>query len=127
MDKMIVAEINGKKRYLHYSIECLFAVNEKYGSVQTALEILQKDNRESFEAVRYLAALMANDAELCRRAEGFTAEEMISENDIPLRMSPGKYALLMDAVCEAIAEGYRQEQEDEDEETDLGLAELRKK
>ena len=69
MDTMIHAVINNKVYPLHYSIEVMFAVNEKYGSIQNALEILERDGRDSFDMLRYLAVAMQNDAELCRRAE----------------------------------------------------------
>lgn len=127
MDNMISAVINSKTKPLHYSIEVMFAVNEKYGSVQNALELLQHDNKEGFEAARFLAVAMANDAELCRRAEGYDHAEMLDEKDLSLRMKPAAYVALRNAICQTITEGYRQEQKEDDEETDLGLLELRKK
>lgn len=127
MDMMIHAVINGKPRPLHYSIEVMFAVNDKFGSLQKAFEELERDDREGFEAVRFLGAAMANDAELCRRAEGADPHPMIKEEEISLRMRPLEYAALKQAICDAITAGYKQEQSDEKEEVDLGLIELQKK
>ena len=42
MDTMISAYVGGKVRYLHYSVEVMFAVNEKYSSVQQMLDGNQK-------------------------------------------------------------------------------------
>lgn len=127
MDTMIQAPINGKARYLHYSVEVMFAVNEKYGSIQNALEILERDTREGFEVLRFLSVAMANDAELCRRAEGYDHLPMLEENDISLRMKPVVYLALKMAISQTVGLGYKQELKSEDGEVDLGLLELQKK
>lgn len=127
MDTMIHAVINNKVYPLHYSIEVMFAVNEKYGSIQNALEILERDGRDSFDMLRYLAVAMQNDAELCRRAEGYDHAPMLEEKEISIRMKPAAYLALKMAVSQAVSAGYKQEQKSEDEEVDLGLLELSKK
>lgn len=127
MDAMIHAVINNKIYPLHYSIEVMFAVNEEYGSIQNALEILEKDGRDSFDVLRFLTVAMANDAELCRRAEGYEPAPMIEESEISPRMKPVEYLALKLAVSQAVNLAYRQEQKSEDEEVDLGLIELQKK
>lgn len=128
MDTMINAVINGKIMPLHYSVEVMFAVNDKYGSVQAALDVLQCDNKEGFDCLRFLAVTMANDAELCRRAEGYDSAPMIELKDLSIRMKPAVYMLLKEAVSQAITLGYTQELgDDENKETDLGLLELQKK
>lgn len=128
MDAMISAVINGKIRPLHYSVEVMFEINRLYGSVQDALELLQKQDREGFACLRQLVVMMANDAELCRRAEGYDKRDMLSETDITTRIRPGVHLHLIDAVMQAITLGYKQETANESEtETDLGLLELQKK
>lgn len=126
MDKMVYANINGKERPLHYSIEVMFEVNEKYGSVTDVIELLSKDNKDGFECLKTLTVLMANDAELCRRAEGYDKEELLKPKDINIQMKPIEYLTLKNAVAQAIEQGYKQEIPD-DSETDLGLLELGKK
>lgn len=128
MDAMINAVINGKIRPLHYSVEVMFEINRLYGSVQEALELLQRQDREGFKCLRNLVVMMANDAELCRRAEGYDKNEMLSEDDITTRIKPSAHLHLIDAVMQAITLGYKQEITGEEEtETDLGLLELQKK
>jgi hypothetical protein len=85
------------------------------------------DGKEAFEVLRVLATAMVNDAELCRRAEGYPQGEMISEDMISVRMSPAVYLALKLAVSQAVNLGYKQELADENAELDLGLLELRKK
>ena len=128
MDAMINAIINGKIRPLHYSVEVMFEINRLYGSVQEALELLQRQDREGFKCLRNLVVMMANDAELCRRAEGYDKSEMLSEDDITTRIKPSSHLHLIDAVMQTITLGYKQEITGEEEtETDLGLLELQKK
>jgi hypothetical protein len=128
MDVMINAVINGKIRPLHYSVEVMFEINRLYGSVQEALELLQRQDREGFKCLRQLVVMMANDAELCRRAEGYDKSEMLSEDDITTRIKPSAHLHLIDAVMQTITLGYKQEITGEEEtETDLGLLELQKK
>lgn len=127
MDTMVRAFIKGKFRPLHYSMDVMFHVNEKFNSLHEAMELLEQDNREGFDTLRTLAVLMANDAELCRRDEGYEHNEIIGEKDISIRLTPGAFVALKQAVVDAITMGYKQEQEDENEEIDLGLLELQKK
>lgn len=128
MDRMTTAEINGVKRCLNYSVAVMFDMVDKFGNIRAALDVLGGENKESFEAVRWFAVKMANDAELCRRDAGYDSQPMLSEDDISLRMSPLDYALLKEAVVNAISLGYAQETvSNGKKEIDLGLEELRAK
>lgn len=127
MDRIVKAMIKGQERALNYSVEVMFAMMEKYGSIKTALELMEKNDKEGFEAVRWFAVAMANDGELCRREEGQEPLPMVKEKDVSIRMKPLEYKALREAVTEAIVLGYQREAEDPEEETDLGLAELEAK
>lgn len=128
MDRMIYAVINGKERPLNYSIEVMFNMADKFGSIREALELIDKPTLSAFEAVRWFAVQMANDAELCRRQEGYDAQEMVREEDISPRIRPVDYEALRGAVIDAITLGYKREiPKDENEEIDVGLEELREK
>lgn len=126
MDHMITAEINGEERLLNYSIEVMFKVNDKFGGVNNALDAIEKDTRECVENVLWLLTELANDGELCRRSAGYDHKQMLSPEDISMRMSPLEYLLLKEKVIQAIFAGYGKETENE-EEVDLGLAELNEK
>ena len=126
MDKMITTKIGGKTRFLNYSVAVMFDMHDKFGTIQDALDLIAQDGRKSFEAVKWFAVQMANDAELCRRDEGYKPAPMTKESDISIRMSPLDYEELKSAVIDAITLGYHRETKNEDE-TDLGLAELQRK
>lgn len=128
MDNMVKTIINGEERELNYSIEVMFDMRDKYESIQKALEIIAEDTRDSYDAVRWFAVKMANDAELCRRDAGYDPRAMLSEKDVSLRMSPLEYEVLKGAVVDAITRGYRREtSESKEKDVDLGLEELRAK
>lgn len=127
MDKMIPVVIAGRERLLNYSIEVMFDVNEKFGSVNTLLDLMQQNTRDGFEATKWLVLRMANDGELCRRAEGYDAVPMLTNDDIPTRIRPIDFAELVAAATDAVRLGYQRENQDEDQEIDIGLEELNAK
>lgn len=128
MNRMIKTVINGKERYLNYSIEIMFEVERKYGGVNNALNLIEAENAEAFDAVRWFAVKMANDGELCRRSEGYDHCPMLEMDDITARMHPLEYSELKGAVVKAIIAGYEREVADDDtKEIDIGLAELNEK
>lgn len=128
MDYLIPAVINGQTRYLNYSMEILFKVNERFGGVSKALDLIENDTPEGVDAVRWFAVELANDGELCRREAGYDHMPMLELDDVSLRMRPIEYMALKNTVVAAIYAGYRKDlPKDESEEVDLGLAELREK
>lgn len=127
MDRMVTADIGGKTVYLNYSVSVMFDMVDKYGSIQTALETIAKDNTAGLEAVQWFAVQMANDGELCRRELGYDKGEMLTNADISSHMHPLEYGELKAAVVQAITAGYRREVTPENDEIDLGLAELNAK
>lgn len=127
MEAMTSVPIGGKTYFLHYSVAVLFDVVDTYGSIQAALEQLANDDRKAFETVRWFLIKMAEDAELARRAAGYSPEPMLQEEALTMQMSPYAFETLRAAVIAAIEKGYAREVEDKDEEVDVGLAELRAK
>lgn len=127
MDRMTKAVIGGYVRPLNYSVSVMFDMMDKYGNIQKALDVLQNDTRDSFDAVRWFAVKMANDAELYFREAGYDPLPFVTDNDIPKTMAPIDYADLRSAVVDAISAGYQRDVKDENEEVDIGLAELRAK
>lgn len=127
MDRMITAHINGEDRQLNYSIEVMFAMTDKYGNITKALDIIQSGGKDGFEAVRWFAVQMANDAELARRESGLAPKPMLTLDAITSHIRPIDFEILTAGVVEAISLGYKREVIPEDEEVDLGLAELQAK
>ena len=95
--------------------------------IAKALDIIQAGGKDGFEAVRWFAVQMANDAELGRRESGHDPKPMLTLDAITPRIRPIDFEILTANVVEAISLGYRREVVPEDEEVDLGLAELQAK
>lgn len=113
---------------LNYSIEVMFDMRDKWKTINDALDALGSNNeREAFEALRWWVIRLVNDAELCRREEGYDPQPMLTEKDITPRMRPIEYEQLRSAVVDAITIGYGREVDTDEEEVDLGLAELNAK
>lgn len=128
MDRTVTTTIAGVERQLCYSVSVMFDMADKYGNIQKALDIIQESNLEAFDAVRWFAMKMANEAELCRREAGYDHLPMITEKDVSKYMSPIEFADLREAVVNAISAGYRREIDGNgNEERDLGLEELNAK
>ena len=128
MDYLIPAIINGQERFLNYSIEIMFKVNEKFGGVNKALDAVAADTPDGVDAVRWFAVELANDGELCRREAGYDPQPMLKLEELSMRMRPIEYASLKASVVKAIFAGYKKDlPQDENQEVDLGLAELNEK
>lgn len=129
MDRMTSATIGDKKVFFNFSMAVMFDMMDKFKSLECALNAVESDNRDGYEAVIWFAVHMAEDAELCRRNLGYSPKTFLSEDDISLRkLRPLEYAELREAVVNAITLGYNRELPGaEDEERDLGLEELQAK
>lgn len=127
MDRMTKITINGIERCLNFSIEIMFDVNDKFGGVQSLLDVLTKKDREAIAAVRWCAVRLINDGELCRRESGYDPLPMMNEKDISARMNPADFETVRAAVVAAITAGFKREVTAENEERDLGLEELNAK
>ena len=128
MDKMVLAEINGRQYPLHYSVDVMFEALDRFKDINTALDVISGDGIAAFEATQWLAVKLANDGELCRREAGYEPVAMLQASDITTRMTPIAFAALKSAVVDAILVGYGREVSDETgQERDLGLEELEAK
>ena len=105
-------ELAGRERYLCFTVEAMFQIEERFGGAQ------------GFEAACGAAAILAEQGELCRRSMGYEPEPLCSAEDIAATMAPTDLARLKLAVVSAITLGYGREINPENDEVDLGLSEL---
>ena len=128
MDPHVEFDYRGRRVTLLYSMDVLFDASEKFGTVRDMLDLLGRESREGVEAVRWLILRMAHEGELARRENGETPQPDLPADWIPVRIRPAEYLLLRDACMQAVEQGYRrEEQDDEETEIDEGLAELQAK
>lgn len=123
MNKII---LNGKEYPLLFNGTAMFAVKDVFGEDNVITAI--KDNTpDAFASACKAAAILAEQGELLRRWEGYEPQEILTEKELLLTITPLGIVPLKNAVIEAVAAGYRRDIADENEEIDLGLEELNKK
>lgn len=129
MDKIVKTTFKGRCLYLNFSLEVMFDLIEKYGSVPAAIDKIEEDKPESVLVLNDIVRRLAIDGELCRRSYGYDHGEILEEDIIPdLRdCYPFEYVELKDAVMKAFMGGYNRETRDEASEVDTGLQKLNEK
>lgn len=129
---MTRVEFNGEVRYLLYSVGVMMDVNKKYGALDALLDLLGIDpiTPECFAAFAWTFARMVNEGEMKIDQDGFHALDLITEEDVysATTMTIIEHARLTQAVIDEISLAYKHEYTDEEkQEIDIGLAEIRKK
>ena len=124
--KVVKIELLGAPCYLSFTGEAMFQIREKFGGVKELLERVQPDTREGAAALCEAVAILAEQAELGRRHLGYTPCEVPNAETLAAAIMPLELIAMKAALPRAIELGYGREVREEDE-IDLGLAELRQK
>ena len=111
-------KINGNKYDLLYNGAAMFNIRELCGEITMT---------EAFERLCCIAAELAKQGELLRRFMGEDALPILTADEIKATLSPLGAVRLRAAVINAVIEGYKRSTAKENEEIDLGLAELNQK
>ncbi|PWM75488.1 MAG: hypothetical protein DBX59_01845 [Bacillota bacterium] len=115
----------GRERYLAFTGAAMFDLREKYGgAVQNLVDAIKPDTREALAAAAEAAAILAEQGELVRRYMGHTPADTVTPEAIAATVAPLEIAPLKMAVVSAIELGYGRAIRPENDEVDLGLAEL---
>lgn len=121
--KAITFTLAGREATLAFTGEAMFTIREKFGDVTTAVSAYTQDTREAMEVAVEVAAILAEQGELARRAFGYDKKEIVSAATIKATVAPSEIYNLKAAITAAIELGFGREVENETE-IDLGLAEL---
>lgn len=122
--KAVKLTLAGRERYLTFTVEAMFQIQEQFGGPTELIEAVQDGGRAGFSAACKAAAILAEQGELARRSLGYDPEPVADEAAIAASLSPGEIAALKLAVPAAMSLGFGREVEPDDDEVDLGLAEL---
>lgn len=125
--KAVKLTISGKILYLAFNGEALFTIRDSYGGAKELLEVIRPDTKESFQALCAATALLAEQGELARRDMGYDSQEIVSAAALERMVMPSEILELKEAIPRAISLGFGREIEPENNEVDLGLAELNQK
>lgn len=122
--KAVKINLAGRVRYLAFTGEAMFQIQEVFGGSGEMIEAIKGDTREGFSAACKAAAILAEQGELVRRGLGYDPEPMTDAETIAATMAPSEIAALKVAIPSALTLGYGREIEADADEVDLGLAEL---
>lgn len=122
--KAVKLVLAGRERHLCFTVEAMFQLQELYGGIGELVDLIQSNTREGFAAACKAAEILAEQGELARRSMGYDQEAMVNAESISATTAPSDIAALKLAIPAAISLGYGREVEPENDEVDLGLAEL---
>lgn len=122
--KAVKFNLAGRERYLAYTVEAMFQLEELFGPVAELVETLQAGGRDGFAATCRAAAILAEQGELARRGLGYDPAPIADADAIAAALQPENLAALKLAISAAITLGFGREVKPEDDEVDLFMAEL---
>lgn len=125
--KTVKITTGGRERYLAFTGEAMFQIQEQFGGVRGLMEKIGPDTRESFQAVCEAAAILLEQTELARRSLGYDKGDIVSADTLKATTTPGELLILKTALTAAIELGFGRDVKPENDEIDLGLAELNQK
>lgn len=120
-------EHNGQVWHLYLNGAVLCEIYDKYGAEQSALDPIQGNGKDGFNAVCWYLTRLAAQGELLRRWQGHEKGPLPTEAAFRLTLSPLDVMRAKGAITRAVAAGFGREIEDENKEVDLGLLELDQK
>lgn len=123
--KAVKITLAGRTQYLAYTGEAMFQLQEKFGTAAELLGAIGKNTRDGLSVACEAAAILAEQGELARRHLGYDKGPIIEAGH-----DPGHYYTERDRGPQArrsppaMELGYGREVVEENDEIDLGLAEL---
>lgn len=122
--KAVKITLAGREQYLAYTGEAMFQLQEKFGTAAELLGAIGKNTREGLSVACEAAAILAEQGELARRYLGYDKGPIIDAETIRATITPGEIAALKLAIPAAMELGYGRDVVEDNDEVDLGLAEL---
>lgn len=123
--RAVKCELAGRERYLVFTVEAMFQIEEAFGGVKELTEQMGPSTRDAFSVICKTAAILAEQGELARRGMGYDPEPPADEAEITAAVvHPFEMVRLRMAITAALSLGFGREVEPENDEVDLGLAEL---
>ena len=117
--KAVKITLAGRTQYLAYTGEAMFQLQEKFGTAAELLGAIGKNTRDGLSVACEAAAILAEQGELARRHLGYDKGPIIVAT-----ITPSEIAALKLAIPAAMELGYGREVVEENDEIDIGLAEL---
>lgn len=122
--RAVKIKLAGRERYLAFTVEAMFQIEEQFGGPSELVEAVRDPGRAGYDAACRAAAILAEQGELVRRSLGYDQEPMAGTEAIAAALDPAALMELKLAIPAALSLGFGREVEPENDEVDLGLAEL---
>ncbi len=122
--KAVKFTLAGRERYLSLTVEAMACLEERFGTIDALIDTLSDLGRAGASAACEAAAILAEHGELARRALGYDPAPIADKEAIQATLSPKEAVDLRLAIPAVISLGFGREVSPEDNEVDLGLAEL---
>ena len=98
-------EFNGQTLRLSFTMEAMLLSLERYGSDADLLEIVLAPTAEGWRECCRMAALMAAQGELQRRAQGYDPQPMVTVEELRTGLTAAEGNALRSAVRAAFVQG----------------------
>ena len=123
---MVSVKINGQEYDLLFNGAAMFTMQDAFGT-DNINELIDEGGALGFQRACKIAVILAEQGELLRRFMGYDPRPMLTEEETRLSVTPISIIMLKTALSKALYDGYSRNTKDENDEIDLGLAELNKK
>lgn len=115
----------GREYHLLFNGNAMFAEKELFGKQGGIAQAISQDGVEGVRQLAEAFCLLAGQGELARRYEGHETQPVPNPEAVAVHALPVDLPAMRGAVMRAILKGYGREIEED--EIDLGLAEVQKK
>lgn len=121
--KHIDFAFNGRTYALSFTAEALFQVYDRFGACDDILEATHclEPTAEGWRNCCWLAALMASQGELQRRAQGYDKQPMITAEELRCGVMAADNARLRMAVRRALEQGFHRDVPDPETAQEVNL------
>ena len=121
--KHIDFAFNGRTYALSFTAEALFQVYDRFGACDDILEATHclEPTAEGWRNCCWLAALMASQGELQRRAKGYDKQPMLTAEELRCGVMAADNARLRMAVRRALEQGFHRDIPDPETDQEVNL------
>lgn len=121
------AQFKGKEICLAFTVNAMFQITDMLKDGEEIMDMLEGRGAEGFERFCTAVSILAGCGAQAVEADGRPRPPAPGAEELCACMQPAEYIGIKRETLKAVLLGYGQEIADEDEETDIGLAELEKK
>lgn len=114
-------QLQDETLFLRFNIEAMFEIQDKFGSLPKAFEVL---NKSDLRGTYKLAEILCTQGELSRRYLGFDKGHIWTESELIATTQLKDVPALKNAIVAALSDGI--EESEESQRVDKGLLELNK-